>query len=31
MGGLLNPIELSSIDVSGIYPLHMVATYLDGP
>ena len=27
---LLDQIELSSIDVSGLYPLHMAATYLDG-
>ena len=27
---LLDQIEMSSIDVSGLYPLHMAATYLDG-
>jgi len=26
---LLDRIELSSIDVSGLYPLHMAAAYLD--
>lgn len=30
MGGLLDRIELSSIDASGHYLLHMAATYLDG-
>ena len=30
MGDLLDRIELSSIDVSGLYPPRMAATYLDG-
>lgn len=30
ISNLLDEIEFSSINVSGLYPLHMAATYLDG-